>query len=96
MKRHNTLQTVLGVSLIHGQFLASAFVKGEMTGSWSAPSVVEGVDQLQMALAEAIRATHFSGQHVSFLVEDRRLVHQYHLVPPMNKKRSGRVSRSYG
>jgi len=86
MKRNNTLQTVLGVSLIHGQFLASAFVKGEMTGSWSAPSVVEGVDQLQMALAEAIRATHFSGQHVSLLVEDRRLVHQYHLVPPMNKK----------
>lgn len=86
IKQEKSLETVLGVSLIHGQFLATAIVKGQLSGSWSAPDLVEGTESLRMALAEAIRATNFSGHHVSLLLEDDRLVHQYHLVPPMKKK----------
>lgn len=76
-------KTMLGVSLIHGQFRALAVVKGQTTGSWVCPSPIESITQLREALAEAVHATNFKGNRVSFLVENSDCVHQYHLVPPM-------------
>jgi len=76
-------KTMLGVSLIHGQFRALAVVKGQTVGNWVCPYPITSFDHLSEVLAEAIRETNFSGNRVSFLVEDLACVHQYHLVPPM-------------
>jgi len=76
-------KTILGVSLIHGQFRALAVVKGTTTGSWVRPDPIESFDHLGGVMAEAVRATNFPGNRVGFLVEDSSCVHQYHLVPPM-------------
>ena len=76
-------KTMLGVSLIHGQFRALAIVKGQTVGTWVCPDPLTSFDHLGEVLAEAIRETNFSGNRVSFLVEDLTCVHQYHLVPPM-------------
>jgi hypothetical protein len=76
-------KTMLGVSLIHGQFRALAVVKGQTVGTWVCPDPIETFDDLGPVLAEAIRATNFPGKRVGFLVEDLSCVHQYHLVPPM-------------
>ncbi len=76
-------KTMLGVSLIHGQFRALAVVKGQTVGSWVCPNRIESFTQLSEALAEAVRVTQFKGNRVSFLVENLDCVHQYHLVPPM-------------
>ena len=76
-------KTMLGVSLIHGQFRALAVVKGQTVGSWVCPYPIESFDHLGSVLAEAVRATRFPGKRVGFLVEDVSCVHQYHLVPPM-------------
>ena len=78
-------KTILGVSLIYGQFRAMAVVKGHIAGSWVFPGLVNTADDLRTALQEAIRATNFPGQLVSFLVEDTRLMHNYHLVPQMKQ-----------
>lgn len=78
-------KTILGVSLIYGQFRAMAVVKGHIAGSWVFPGLVHTADDLRTALQEAIRATNFPGQLVSFLVEDTRLMHNYHLVPQMKQ-----------
>lgn len=79
-------KTMLGVSLIHGQFRALAVVKGQAAGSWVCPEPVESMDHLETVLEQAVRETRFSGREVGFLIEDRQCVHQYHLVPPMNTK----------
>ena len=76
-------KTMLGVSLIHGQFRALAVVKGHTVGSWVCPHPIESFDHLGEVLAEAVRETNFKGTRVGFLVEDLACVHQYHLVPPM-------------
>lgn len=76
-------KTVLGVSLIHGQFRALAVVKGQTVGNWVCPDPITSFDHLGEVLAEAVRETSFPGNRVSFLVEDLACVHQYHLVPPM-------------
>lgn len=78
-------KTILGVSLIYGQFRAMAVVKGHIAGSWVYPGLVNTADDLRTALQEAIHATNFPGQLVSFLVEDTRLMHNYHLVPQMKQ-----------
>lgn len=76
-------KTMLGVSLIHGQFRALAVVKGQAVGSWVCPHTIESFEHLGEVLAEAVRETKFPGNRVAFLVEDLSCVHQYHLVPPM-------------
>ena len=75
-------KTMLGVSLIHGQFRALAVVKGQTVGNWVCPDPIHSFAHLGEVLAEAIRETNFPGNRVSFLVEDLSCVHQYHLVPP--------------
>ena len=76
-------KTILGVSLIHGQFRALAVEKGQTVGSWVCPDPIVSFEHLGSVLAEAVRATNFRGNRVGFLVEDLACVHQYHLVPPM-------------
>ncbi|RMH07818.1 MAG: hypothetical protein D6704_04225 [Nitrospirae bacterium] len=88
MRGHQSFQkqTILGVSLIHGQFRALAVIRGEIAGTWECPQKVTTGSELRWALQEAVRATGFSGHRVGFVVEDARLAHQYHLVPPMKDK----------
>ena len=76
-------KTMLGVSLIHGQFRALSVVKGQTTASWVCPDRIESFDHLGLVLAQAVRETGFPGSQVGFLLEDEQCVHQYHLVPPM-------------
>ena len=76
-------KTILGISLIHGHLKALPVVKGQTMGNWEYPGTVDTPEQLRHALSEAIRETNFTGKYVSWLVEDFRMVHQYHLVPPM-------------
>jgi hypothetical protein len=76
-------KTILGISLIHGRLRALPVVKGQTMGNWEYPGIVETTEQLRSALHDAIRETNFTGKYVSWLVEDFRMVHQYHLVPPM-------------
>ena len=72
-------KTILGISLIHGRFRALPVVKGQTMGHWEYPGTVDTLEQLRHALSEAIRETNFTGKNVSWLVEDFRMVHQYHL-----------------
>ena len=76
-------KTILGVSLIHGRFRALAVVKDQVIGQWESSQLVESSDDLRTAIREAIQQTNFSGEKISFLVEDQRFVHQYIQVPAM-------------
>ena len=76
-------KTILGVSLIHGHMRALAVVKDQVIGHWESSETIETSEQLHAALAEAIKETQYQGQKVSFLVEDKRFVHQYLQVPAM-------------
>lgn len=76
-------KTILGVSLIHGQFRALAVEKGQTSKTYEHPGLVRSADELCFALQKALLATQFSGRLVGFLLEDSNMLHQYHLVPPM-------------
>ena len=76
-------KTVLGVSLIEGRLRALAVVKDQVTANWEYPHGIETSEQVQTALAEAIKETQYPGKKVSFLIDDKRFVHQYLQVPAM-------------
>ncbi|MCA9470682.1 MAG: hypothetical protein MRJ96_03670 [Nitrospirales bacterium] len=76
-------KTILGVSLIHGRFRALAVVKDQVVGQWEYPHRVESSGDLRTAVRETLKHTNFSGQKISFLIEDQRFVHQYIQVPAM-------------
>lgn len=79
-------KTLLGVSLIHGRFRALSVVDGRTTSNWECPYPVESRDDLSRALQDAVTHTAFPGKRVSFVVEDSRMIHQYHLVPSMKQE----------
>ncbi len=76
-------KTMLGVSLIHGRMRALAVVKDQVIGHWESQETIETSEQLQAALALAMKDTQYPGQKVSFLIDEKRFVHQYIQVPAM-------------
>ena len=76
-------KTILGVSLINGRLRALAVVKDQVMANWESPQTIETSEQLKSALKGAIQETGYPGEKISFLIEDKRFVHQYLQVPAM-------------
>ena len=76
-------KTILGVSLINGRLRALAVVKDQVMAHWESSQTIETPEQLKVALKEAIQETGYPGEKASFLIEDKRFVHQYLQVPAM-------------
>lgn len=76
-------KTLLGISLIHGQFRALALVRDQVQGVWESPTPVKTIEQTTVAIQEAIQATRYPGEKVSFLMEDSDLVHRFLQAPAM-------------
>ena len=79
-------KTLLGISLIHGQFRALALVRDQVQGVWESPTTVKTPEQINVAVQEAIQATRYPGNKVSFLMEDSDLVHRFLQVPSMKRQ----------
>ena len=75
--------TLLGISLIHGQFRALALVRDQVQGAWESPTAVKTPEEIKVAMQEAIQATRYPGDKVCFLMEDSDLVHRFLQVPAM-------------
>jgi len=77
--------TILGVSLVHGNFQALVMEKGQIGKRWECPRRIETPDHIRLGLEEGIQATGYTGRKVSFLIEESRFLHQYVQLPPMKQ-----------
>lgn len=75
--------TVLSVSLLNGRFKALSILNGSVHLGWEYPGHIASREILRQALEESIHHTHFSGKHLTMLVEDPRFITQTLQVPHM-------------
>lgn len=76
----------LGISWLNGHFHAAALAGGTVTASWSAPQPVSDGAEFTAAVAEAIRATRFSGAQAMIIVDHRSLLFHVQDIPPAEGK----------
>ena len=74
--------TTLSVSWLNSQFKALAVHRGVVEGTWDHTGPVEGVEQFEALIREAIQQTGYHGQTVSLLVAHPRLAQQLVDAPP--------------
>ncbi len=75
--------TTLSVSWLNRQFKAVAVHHGIVHGQWEHPGEVEGANQFERLLRQAVQQTGYHGQTVSLVLAHPRLVQQTLDVPPV-------------
>ncbi|MDR4495070.1 MAG: hypothetical protein R3B74_11730, partial [Nitrospirales bacterium] len=75
--------TTLSVSLFNGRLKALSIVKNTIREGWEKPEPVFSMEDLKLALEEAIQQTHFPGKNLAILVDDTQFLHRTIQLPPM-------------
>ena len=75
--------TTLSVSWLNRQFKAVAVQRGVLLGQWEYPGEVEGVNQFEGLIRQAVQRTGYRGQTVNLVLSHARLVQQTFDVPPV-------------
>src|SRR5580704_8213586 len=83
--------TTLSVSWLNNQFKAVAVHRGNVIGSWEQPGEIEGANNFENFIREAVSKTAYRGQNVSLLLAHPRLVQQLVDVPPTKAAAVSRV-----
>jgi hypothetical protein len=75
--------TTLSVSWLNRQFKAVAVHRGIVQGQWEYPGEIEGPNNFEHLLRQAVQNTGYRGQTVSLVLAHPRLVQQALDVPPV-------------
>src|SRR5664280_1038253 len=75
--------TTLSVSWLNSQFKAIAVHRGVVEGTWDHTGAVEGAEQFEALIRDAIQQTGYHGQTVSLVLAHPRLAQQLVDAPPV-------------
>jgi len=75
--------TTLSVSWLNSQFKALAVHRGVVEGTWDHTGPVEGAEQFEALIRDAVQHTGYHGQTVTLLVAHPRLAQQLVDAPPV-------------
>ncbi len=75
--------TTLSVSWLNGQFKAVAVQRGVIEGTWEHPGEVEGTQNFEQLIRDAVKETGFRGTTVSLVLAHPRLTQQLVETPPI-------------
>ncbi|PWU18452.1 MAG: hypothetical protein C5B50_09015 [Verrucomicrobia bacterium] len=83
--------TTLSVSWLNNQFKAVAVHRGTVEGTYEHPVDVDGANNFEALIREAVRQTGYHGQTVSLVLAHPRLAQQLVDVPPLKDAAVRRV-----
>src|SRR4051794_15145508 len=77
---------VLGISWVNGHLEAAALNGSKVSCSWLCPTAVNDEVDFGVALAVAVRQTHFTGTQVMLVLDHRSLLFHVQETPPAADK----------